>query len=98
MREAVMGNRAIAFLLAVLFSAAAPRARAADPEALPTSQELHKLYDDKEYQPLVQKLVRVLQLKGASAQQYDRVDLLMLRRESLPQLKQQPPAIEPFDA
>ena len=72
--------------------------RAAEPEGLPSADDLHKLYDAKEYQPLVQKLTRVLQLKGNAAQAYDRVDMLMLRGEALMQLKQQAPAVEAFDA
>ena len=73
-------------------------ARAADPEPLPTPEQLHKLFNDGQYQPLLQKLVRVLQLKGTAAQGYDRIDLLMLRGEVFLRLKQQPKAIESFDA
>ena len=49
--------------------------RAAEAEPLPTSEELHKLYDEGQYQPLLAKLPRVLALKGPAAAKYDLVDL-----------------------
>jgi hypothetical protein len=72
--------------------------RAATPMTLPSGDDLHKQFDTKQYQPLLQNLARVLQLKGTAAQPYDRVDLLMLRGEALLQLKQQASAVEAFDA
>jgi hypothetical protein len=87
----------IAFCAVLCLAGLSVRAAPA-PEPLPTADELHKLYDNKDYQPLIQKLNRVLQLKGQAAQPYDRVDLLMLRGEALLQLKQQASAIEAFDA
>lgn len=93
-----MRQRWMAALFCTLLCFGAVRAQAAAPEPLPTADEIHKLYDDKEYQAVLQKLVRVLQLKGQAAQAYDRVDLLMIRGESLLQLKQQAAAIEAFDS
>src|SRR6266581_2182471 len=49
----------------LLATALSPSASAAEPtEPLPTSADLHKLFDDGQYQPLLAKLARVLQLKG----------------------------------
>jgi hypothetical protein len=72
----------------VLLSARPSAALAAEPEQLPSMEDLHKLFDDGQYQPLLNKLARVLQLKGNAAAPYDRVDLLLLRAEALLQLKQ----------
>jgi hypothetical protein len=66
---------------------------APEPEQLPSMDELHKLFDDGQYQPLLNKLARVLQLKGNAAAPYDRVDLLLLRSEALLQLKQSSSAV-----
>lgn len=71
---------------------------AATPATLPSGDDLHKQFEAKQYQSLLMNLARVLQLKGAAAQPYDRVDLLMLRGEALTQLKQQAAAVEAFDA
>lgn len=71
------------------------RLSAAPPaEALATGDELHKMFDDAQYQPLLQKLARVLQLKGEAARPYDRVDLETLRADTLLQLKQQGSAVQ----
>jgi hypothetical protein len=56
-------------------------------------EDLHKLFDDGQYQPLLNKLTRVLQLKGNAAAPYDRVDLLLLRADALLELKQSSSAI-----
>ena len=65
----------------------------AAPEPPATSDVLHKMFDDAQYQPLLQKLARVLQLKGDAAKAYDRVDLETLRADALLQLKQQATAV-----
>src|SRR5207248_1178480 len=54
-----------------------------------TSDELRQLFKDKQYQPLLQKLQRVLLLKGDAAKPYDRCELLMLKGETHLQLKEQ---------
>lgn len=80
-------------LIVTAVLAGAARVRGAEPEALPTSQELHKLFDDGQYQPLLNKLARVLQLKGPAARPYDRVDLELLKADALLELKQTSGAI-----
>jgi hypothetical protein len=82
----------LAILAVVALLVPAVRA-AAEPEPLPTSEELHKLFTDAQYQPLLNKLARVLQLKGPAAKPYDRVDLELLRADALLQLKQSSSAI-----
>src|SRR4051794_34839746 len=57
-------------------------------EPLPTMQELQQLRDQKQWQPLLQKLGRVTQLKGNAGQSYDRYELLMMKGEAHLQLKQ----------
>lgn len=89
--------RGITLLLCTVFSIGVTNhALAADPEPLPTQADLHKLFDDGQYQPLIQKLARVLQLKGNPAKAYDRADLYLLRGEAFLQLRQQPRAVESF--
>jgi hypothetical protein len=66
---------------------------AADPEPLPTSDELHKLFDDGKYQQVLAKLPRVLALKGPAAAGYDQVDLNILKADTFIQLKQQQQAV-----
>src|SRR4051812_1399303 len=82
----------------ILLVAAAPWTAVAQPEALPSQADLHKLFKDGQYQPLLQKLSRVLQLKGAAAAPYDHVDLTVLRGETFLQLRQQSKAVEQFQA
>jgi len=66
----------------------APAARA-EPEPLPTQDELHQLFDQQKYSQVLQKLQRVLILKGIAAKPYDRHDLLRLRGEAF--LRMKPP-------
>jgi hypothetical protein len=83
-------------LLACLLVCLLPLAVLADD--LPSQQELHDLFKAGQYQPLLQKLSRVLGLKGAAAVAYDQVDLTMLRGETFLQLKQQAKAVEQYQA
>ena len=67
---------------------------AADPEPLPTQADLRQMFTDAQYQPLLLKIARVLQLKGDPAKAYDRVELLLIRADSLLELKQASSAIQ----
>src|SRR5580765_6335680 len=69
---------------------------AAGAEALPTAAEIHQLYDEAKYPQVLQKLQRVLILKGEAAKPYDRHDLLRLRGETQLHLKAQAPAAQSF--
>jgi len=64
-----------------------PATRADGPEPLPTQDELHQLFDQQKYSQVLQKLQRVLILKGMAAKPYDRHDLLRLRGEAFLRLK-----------
>ncbi len=64
---------------------------------LPTPDELHAAYDAGQFQPLLAKLTRVLNLKGDAARPYDRVDLELLRANTALQLKQQTLAAAALD-
>lgn len=86
---------AAASLLAVLVFLSVGRA-AAGAEALPTAAEIHQLYDEGKYPQVLQKLQRVLILKGAAAKPYDRHDLLRLRGETQLRLKSAVPAAQSF--
>ena len=68
-------------------------ANAAEAEPLPTAPELHKMFDAAQYQPLLAKLARVLQLKGEAGKGYDHVELATLKADTLMQLKQQASAM-----
>src|SRR3954470_12100101 len=90
------GRGIVACVVVAVALSVAMRVRAADPEPLPTPAELHRTFDDGQYQPLLQKLARVLQLKGNAAKPYDKVDLYVLRGETFLQLKQQSSAVQSF--
>jgi len=78
---------------AILFLALAiaPHSARAD-DALPTSEELHKLFDDGQYAPLLAKIAKVQRL-GEAANTYDQVYLGMLKAEALIAQKQQQSAL-----
>lgn len=63
------------------------------PEPLPTNDELKQLFKQKDYAPLLQKIGRVLQLKGNAARPYDRVELLLLKADTQLQMKEQSLAV-----
>jgi hypothetical protein len=73
-----------------------PTTRAAEPEPPATMEELNQLFKAGEYQPLVLKATRVLQLKGDAAKPYDRVKVFMLKGEAQLRLKQTTPALDAF--
>ena len=56
--------------------------QAAATEALATTDELHQLFGEGKYKETLQKLTRVLALKGNAAKAYDRHDLLRLKAET----------------
>ncbi len=84
---AVHSGAWILAVAAVVFSTLP--ALAAELAPLPTTEELKAAYDAGQYQPLLTKLTRVLNLKGDAAKPYDRVDLELLRANTALQLKQQ---------
>src|SRR5690349_9288162 len=57
-------------------------AAAAPGDPLPTPEEIHQTFDQQQYPQVLQKLQRVLQLKGLAAKPYDRHDLLRLKGET----------------
>ena len=61
---------------------------AAPPEPLPSSADLHAMFGDGEYQALLGKLARVLQLRGEAAKPYDFLELNLLKAEAAMRLKQ----------
>lgn len=65
--------------------------------ALPTVDEIHLLFRDQNYKETLQKLGRVLALKGDAAKGYDRHDLLRLRAETQLKLKDVTGAINTFE-
>jgi hypothetical protein len=66
-------------------------------EPPPTMAELQKLYTDKQWQPLLQGVSRVLPLRGQAAQPYDRYELFTMKAEAHLQLKQQAAASSAFE-
>jgi hypothetical protein len=65
-------------------------------DPLPTMQEVQALYEQKQWQPLLQKSSRLLSLRGPVAQNYDRYQILMWRGEAQLQLKSSPQALSSF--
>jgi hypothetical protein len=96
MRFAARFAAAIVLLLPML-AGPAPRAAKADSpvtsEPLPSGDQLHQLFKDKQYTVLLQKLSRVLQLRGDAARVYDKIDLLLLKADTHLQLKEQSLAV-----
>lgn len=84
-------------LLTLAFGLLAPVvSRAAGAEALPTQDDIHQLFDQGKYPLALQKLQRVLVLKGAAAKPYDRHDLLRLKAETHLRMKVQAAAAQAF--
>jgi len=90
-------HKSVPLALAILFFASAAAMAQPKSEPLPTMQELQKLYADKQWQPLLQGVSRVLPLKGPAAQPYDRYELFSMKAESHLQLKQQAAAAAAFE-
>src|SRR4051812_32927332 len=80
-----MSNHSIRLLMLVLL--ASPGFVRAEAEPLPTSSELHKLFDDGQYQALLTKLAKVQPLNGKAAEPYDKLDLAMLKTNTLIAMK-----------
>lgn len=72
---------------------AAPAAPVAD-DALPSAEEIRKLFEKGEYNETLRALARVLPLKGKAAVGYDRHALLLLKAETHVQLKRSAAAVQ----
>lgn len=81
-------------------AAPAPAAGADDAraESLPTEEEIRQAFEGGDYKGALQRLSRVVNLKGGAGAAYDRYTLLMLKGESHLRLKQLKPAGEAFAA
>ncbi len=93
------GWRRVGFAVGILAllniaSLAAAVPAAADP--LPTQEEIRDLYKDGKYAAVLQKIARVLVLKGEAAKPYDRHELLRLKGETHLQLRATRPAQAAF--
>ena len=73
------------------------RVASAQSEPLPSIQELQQLQAEKQWQPLLQKLQRVLQLRGDAAKNFDRYELFTMKGEAHANLKQPGPASQAFN-
>ena len=83
----------------LLWVMVAPLNLAADtPEPLATPEQLHQLFKDKDYSSVLQKLNRILQLRGDAARPYDQVELLLLKVATHLALKQQSLAMSAAEA
>lgn len=74
----------------------APSLFAAGPEPLATQEEIQKAYASGQYAQVLQKLTRVLVLKGKAAEPYDRHALLRLKGEAHLHMKALVPAAQAF--
>lgn len=85
-----------ALRLLVILTSFAARLVAAEPPPLPSQADLHQLFDEAKYALVLQGLQRILVLKGAAAEPYDRHDLLRLKGETYLRTKAQVPAAQAF--
>ena len=53
------------------------------PPPLPTLAELQEMYDTGDYRTAIQQIARVLRLRGAPAEAYDRDAVMLLRGKTL---------------
>lgn len=91
-----MGMRIFVPCFSLLLGFATHGALAAAAEPLPTIGEIKQAYDDKQYPQVLQKLNRVLILKGKAAESYDRHELLEIRGETQLRMKSLPAAAQSF--
>ena len=84
---------AITLMLSAVSTGAAPPAG-----RFPTPEEIHKTFDAKDYAGTLERITRVLPLKGDAGKAYDRYALLMLKGEAHLQLKQFKSAGDAFAA
>jgi hypothetical protein len=76
----------VVFVFAALAQPALAQNKPADtpgPPPLPTMDELRQMYDDGDYQAAIQQIARVMRLRGAPADPYDRDALQLLRGKTL---------------
>ena len=66
-------------------------------DALPNADDVHQLFNDGKYKETLQKVARLLALKGDAAKAYDRHDLLVLKAESHLRQKEGPAAIAAYE-
>ena len=66
-------------------------------DALPNADDVHQLFNDGKYKETLQKVARLLALKGDAAKAYDRHDLLVLKAESHLRQKEAPAAIAAYE-
>lgn len=71
--------------------------RAADERGLPAMEQLQEMLEQKQYQPLLQNIARVLALRGEAAKAYDRGKVLILKGEAHLQMKAGAPAVAAFN-
>lgn len=90
-------HRILLPILALLFGLTSAALAQPKNEPPPSMDELRKLYADKQWQPLLQGVSRVLPLRGAASQPYDRYELFTMKGEAHLQLKQQTAAASAFE-
>ncbi len=85
----------IAMLAALVLGSLAAGLRA-EPTTLPTTQEVRELIQEEKYVDAMQRVNRLLALKGAAAKPYDRYELLLLKGETHLHMKALNPAMAAF--
>src|SRR3954466_10275028 len=91
-----MRFRLLVSFFSLAFLAASPVVIGAASDALPTSSEIKEAFEAQQYPQVLQKLNRVLMLKGKAAQDYNRHDLLLIKAETHLRLKAMPAAAQAF--
>jgi len=91
-----MRFRLLVSCFSLAFLAASPAVFGAAADALPTSSEIKEAFEAQQYPQVLQKLNRVLILKGKAAQDYNRHDLLLIKAETHLRLKAMSAAAQAF--
>ena len=76
---------------------AAPTGAGGAADALPNADDVHQLFNEGKYKETLQKVARLLALKGDAAKAYDRHDLLVLKAESHLRQKEATAAVAAYE-
>ena len=89
--------RAGAVIVLILATHAVAQTRPSEAPPPPSIDELHRMFDARQYQDVVRHVVSIIARKGEAAARYDRHELLRLKGESHLRLGDAEPAAKAFE-